>query len=109
MPEVSCFVSESSHVSSIFFPHGLQYSLLLLGLARRGEAKERGRGADEVMVRTDTAGTAGWSTTTWRCEGQRHAGIRDPWTHVVYRIRLDITIQSANYEFVMHLRAAGNT
>ena len=106
MREVMCFVSESSRVSSIFFPHGLQYSL---GLGRRGEAKEGGWGADEVMVRTVTAGTAGWSTTTQRSEGQRHARIRDLWTHGTYRIRLvDIRIQSVHDEFVMHQRAAGN-
>ena len=84
MPDVMCFVSESSRVSSIFFPHGLQYSL---GLGCRGEAKEGGRGADEVMVGTDTAGTAGWSTTTRRSEGQRPATIHDLWTPGIYRIR----------------------
>ena len=52
MPEVTCFVTESPRVSSIFFSHGLQYSLPLLGLGRRGEAKEGGKGADMVMVRT---------------------------------------------------------
>ena len=36
-----------------------------------GEKQRRGgRGADEVMGRTDTAGTAGWSITTRRSEGR---------------------------------------
>ena len=60
-------------------------------------------------MRTDTAGNAGWSTTTRRSEGQRHARIRDLWTHGIHWVRLDIKIQSLNYEFVMHQRAAGNT
>ena len=34
--EVTCFVSESSRVSSICFPHGLHCSPLLLGLGRKG-------------------------------------------------------------------------
>ena len=61
------------------------------------------------MVLTHTAGTAGWSTTTRRSERQRDARIRDLWTHGIDQIRLDITNQSVNYEFVMHQRAAGNT
>jgi hypothetical protein len=62
----------------------------------------------QYMVRTDTAGTAGWSTTR-RSEGQIHAGSCDLWTQRIDWIRPDIIVPRLHYEFVMHQGAAGNT